>query len=344
MPSHAPGEILIVGRAEVESLLTPEDCLARVTETFQWVGRGEVVQTNPINLYVHDRLAPEPEYGHGVIQAFPALVRPLGTAAVKWLASYRKNPERGLPAISAIDLLTDANTGEPKALIDGTSITNMRTGAHAALGAMYLARPDSSTIAVIGCGNEARTHVRHLALKFDITKMHIFDTNEAAMKDFAADVERFLSIPITEFSSPREAIHGSDIICAVTTAPTPIIQEPWIEAGTHVCAATGFRDVDPECGRNFDKWVVGWYERDLEWIEGSEVGRLGGLRNGLLSRANIHADLAGELISGSRPGRESGGERTIMTHLGMPALDAAVADLVYQLAVDAGVGQHVRIF
>lgn len=158
----APGEILVVSRPEVEALLTPAACLERVLDTFRWVGLDEVDQVNPVNLYIDDRSKPEPEFGHGVVQAFPAMIRPLERAAVKWLGSYRQNPRRGLPAISAIDLVTDTKTGMPLALVDGTSVTNMRTGAHAAVGAKYLARNDSNVVAIIGCGNEGRTHLRLL--------------------------------------------------------------------------------------------------------------------------------------------------------------------------------------
>ena len=84
--------------------------------------------------------------------------------------------------------------------------------------------------------------------------------------------------------------------------------------------------------------------RDLEWIEGPEVGRLGGLKPGDLSKDDIYADIATELMPGLRPGRERDEERTVMTHMGMPALDAAVPALVYDLAIDAGAGTWIRVF
>jgi alanine dehydrogenase len=340
----APGEILVVSRPEVEALLTPSACLERVLDTFGWVGSGDVDQVNPVNLYVHDRSEPEPEFGHGVVQAFPAMIRPLDRAAVKWLGSYRQNPRRGLPAISAIDLVTDTDTGMPLALVDGTSVTNMRTGAHAAVGAKFLARQDSHTVAIIGCGNEGRTHLRLLNELFDITSVVAFDLSSDQLDDFERDVHEWLGLATTRASSVESAVRDADIVCVVTTAPEPILMEQWIGPGTHVCAATGFRDVDKACAKSFDKWAVGWYGRDLEWIEGSEVGKLGGLQPGDLSKADIHADIASELISGARIGRENPTERTIMTHMGMPALDAAVASLVYDLALVAEIGTWITIF
>lgn len=341
---RAPGEILVVSRQEVEELLTPAECLQRVLDTFRWVGSGEVEQTNPVNLYVHDRLGPEPEFGHGVVQAFPAMIRPLERAAVKWLGSYRQNPRRGLPAISALDLVTDIETGMPLALVDGTSVTNMRTGAHAAVGAKYLARPDSSAVAVIGCGNEGRTHLRALNELFPVSKVVAFDIHPAAADKFAAEIGDVLAVDVTIADSVETAVADADIVCVVTTAPQPVLMEHWVQPGTHVCAATGFRDVDKACATRFDKWAVGWYGRDLEWIEGPEVGRLGGLQPGDLSAADIHADIATELMPGTKPGRERDEERTIMTHMGMPALDAAVAALVYDLALAAQAGTWITVF
>ena len=341
---RGPGEVLVVSGREVDSLLSPARCLERCLETFRWVGEGQVEQTNPVNLYIHDRLGPEPPYGHGVVQAFPALIRPLERAAVKWLSSFRMNPRRDLPAISALDLVTDTDTGMPLALVDGTSVTNARTGGHSTVGAMYLARPESSRLAIIGCGHEGRTHALTLNEVFPLEEVVAFDIYEEQANRFAEEVSARIGVPVVVAPDVETAVADADIICAVTTAPRPVLMEEWVPAGAHVCAATGFRDVDPGCATAFDKWVVGWYGRDLAWVEGEEVGRLGGLRPGALSKADIFGDIATEIMPGRKPGREHDRERTIMTHMGMPALDAAVASLVYDLALEAGAGTWIEVF
>jgi ornithine cyclodeaminase/alanine dehydrogenase-like protein (mu-crystallin family) len=272
------------------------------------------------------------------------MVRPLQRAAVKWLGSYRKNPLRGLPAISALDLVTDIETGMPLALIDGTSVTNMRTGAHAAVGAKFLARADSATVAIIGCGNEGRTHLSALNELFPISRVLAFDIDPELIDRFADDVGEALGVEVQGVSSVEAAAAEADIVCVVTTAPQPVLMEEWVRPGTHVCAATGFRDVDKACATRFSKWAVGWYGRDLEWIEGPETNKIGGLQPGDLSRADVYADIATEIMPGLMPGRESADERTIMTHMGMPALDAAVASLVYDLALEADAGTWIRVF
>lgn len=337
------GEILVLSRQDVENLLGARSCYERCMEVFRWVGEGLVDQVNPVNLYITDRREPEPEFGHGVVQAFPALIRPLHRAGVKWLSSFRRNPIRGLPAITALNLLTDSNTGMPLALLDGTTVTAYRTAGHAAVGAHYLARPDSSRVAILGCGSEGRTHLRLMAALFPLEIAVVFDIDGHAAGRFAREMAPFVST-IVVADSVEEAVDDADIICVVTTADQPILTPELVPAGAHVCAATGFRDVDYRCATEFDKWVVGYYGRDLEWIEGSELGRIGGLSPGLLTRDDIYADIATEIAFGTKPGRETNEERTIMTHMGMPALDAAVSALVYEKALESGAGQWIRVF
>lgn len=335
-------EILCISRKEVSDLLTPRACLERCLATFAWVGRDLIDQSNPVNLYVHDRSGPEPPFGYGVIQAFPALIRPLHRAAIKWLSSYRRNPRRGLPSITALNILTDIETGMPLAIMDGSTITAMRTGGHAAVGAKFLARHDSSSLAMVGCGNEARTHLRLLNELFDLSEVKAFDISSDQRNGFVRDAALWTDARVIPVATVEAAVSTADVVCVVTTAPEPVVFAEWIPPGAHVCAATGFRDVDRECAKRFEKWVVGWYGRDLEWIEGVEVGKIGGLRPGDLSRRDIYADLATEILPGLKPGRDEYEERTIMTHMGMPALDGAVTALVYERALEEGVGTRIQ--
>ena len=343
---RGPGEILVVSRREVEALLTPAACLQRCLDTFAWVGAGQVDQTNPVNLWVHDRTAPgpEPPFGYGVVQAFPALIRPLERAAVKWLSSWSKNPRRSLPAISALDLVTDTDTGMPLALVDGTSVTNMRTGGHAAVGAKFLARPDSSHLAIIGCGNEGRTHLWLLAELFALSHVTAFDIDEAAAARFAAEAVERLGVEASVASSVEAAVAEADIVCVVTTALRPVLMEPWIPAGRpRLC-----RHRLPRRGRGVRPRLRQVGRGGLRPRPGMDHRRRGGShrrpRARTALRADIHADIATDIMQGHRSGREHPGERTIMTHMGMPALDAAVASLVYDLALDAGAGTWIEVF
>lgn len=332
-----PGTLTVLDRDDVEEVLTPGQCLQRVEDTFRWVGEDKVQQVNPVNLHV---AAHEDEYGIGLVQAFPAYVEPLAAAGNKWLGFYQGNAKRDLPTINAVNILSDAETSLPLAMMEGQSVTALRTAGHAGVGAKYLAREDSSVVTIVGCGDQGRTHLLVLAELFDIQEVRacdvVDDIREAFVDEMAAEVDA----DIVGYRDVEEAVPGADIVCTVTSAPEPIVMEQWVDPGTHVAATAGFVDLDPELTRTADKWVVGYYGRDLEWIEGEEVGTFAPED---ISSDDIHADLT-EVIAGDVPGRESPDERTVMSHMGMPALDTAAMDLAYEKAKAAGVGTDIQLF
>lgn len=232
----------------------------------------------------------------------------------------------------------------PLAVFDATSVTNLRTGGHAGVGAKYMARPDSSVVAILGCGNGGRSHLRVMAEVFEIEQVLAYSPRPESRSSFVREMGDLLGLNVHEASSVKDAVRNADVICVTTTAAEPILFPEWVKPGAHVCAATGFQDVDVRCVAAFDKFAVGWYGRDLEWIEGEETGRMGGLAPGEVGREDIYADLATEIIPGAKPGRDGAEERTIMSHLGMPALDTATAHLLLTEAQRAGVGTVLRLF
>lgn len=334
------GEVLFLSRSDINNLLTFRDCFERCLETFRWVGEGRIEQVSPVNFWLSP---PEGPYGRGVIQAFPARVKAINVAGIKWLSAYRENRRRGLPYLSAIDIISNTETGMPLAIIEGAIVTNMRTAGHAGVGAKYLAKENSTVIAIIGCGNQGRTHLEMMNELFSIEQVRTFDVIKEANEVFVSEMSKKLKLNIKSFDSAKEAVRDADIICMVTTSMSPVVKEEWLKPGCHVCATVGFMDLDPNCAVKFDKWVVGWYGRDLDWVDGEEVGKMGP-KVFPYTRKNIYADLATELILGKKPGRERNEERTIMTHLGMPALDVAVAELVYQKAKEHNAGTLLKLF
>lgn len=332
-----PGRITFLDRDDVSEVLTTAECLERVEDTFRWVGEGKVQQINPVNLHVADQ---EDTYGIGLVQAFPAYIEPLSAAGNKWLGFYQGNTQRDLPTINAVNVLSDAETSLPLAMMEGQSVTAMRTAGHAAVGAKYLARDDSSVVTIVGCGDQGRTHLMMMDELFDIDEVRACDVVDEIRTAFVEEMTDELGLDITGYTDAKEAVDGTDIVCTVTSADEPIVMEEWLDPGTHVAATAGFVDLDPALSRTADKWVVGWYGRDLEWIDGEEVGTFA--PEGI-SSDDIHADLT-EVIAGETPGRESPDERTVMTHMGMPALDTAAMDLVYEKAKEGGVGTELELF
>lgn len=340
MPSSSatPGEMIVLDRHVVESVLSAGPCLDRVEETFRWVGEGRVQQSNPYDLEVSDM---DDEYGLGMIQSFPAYIEPLDVAGHKWLGYVAGNARRDLPTINAVNMLSDADTSLPLAIVEGQSVTAMRTAGHAAVGAKYLAREDSSVLTIVGCGDQGRTHLAMMDELFDLDRVNACDIDDEIRTDFIEEVSKEYDVEIEGYTDASEAVKGADVICTVTSATQPIVQEEWIEPGTHLAATAGFYDLEPTVSSEADKWVVGYYDRDLSWIRGEEDNWTADGYS--IDEEDIHADLT-EVIAGDARGRESPDERTVMTHKGMPALDTATMELVYEEAVDADMGSDLSLF
>ena len=157
-------------------------------------------------------------------------------------------------------------------------------------------------------------------------------------KRYASTYSEALNLDIEPFDTPREAVRGADIICMCSTAAEPIVFDEWIEPGTHVAATRAFIDYDPEFSGNADKWALGYRETDGQWLKKPPFSRIENL-----SIDSVYADLV-EIVAGRKPGREHPEERTIMTHMGMGALDVAVAHEVYKRASSKNIGRNVELF
>lgn len=340
MPSSSatPGKMLVFDRDVVETVLSAGPCLDRVEDTFRWVGEGNVQQSNPYDLEVADM---DDEYGLGLVQSFPSYVEPLDVAGHKWLGYVAGNAKRDLPTINAVNVLTDADTSLPLALIEGQSVTAMRTAGHAAVGAKYLAREDSSVLTIVGCGDQGRTHLAMMNELFDLDTVNACDIDDDIRTAFIEEMSEEYDVEIEGYADAEKAVEGADVICTVTSATAPIVKEEWVEPGTHLAATAGFYDLEPTVSSETDKWVVGYYGRDLTWIRGEEDNWTAD--GYTIDEEDIHADLT-EVMAGEASGRESPEERTVMTHKGMPALDTATMELVYEEAVSADLGSDLTLF
>ena len=324
--------MLVLNKNEIDGLLDWPTIIDTCEKVFQWIDEGEVVQEHLSPMYY------SLEPGHKAFALpFPACIKPLNVVGNKWGGGSRQNRANGLPSFIASIILNHAESAVPFALMDGACVTSMRTGGHAALGAKYLARPDSQKIAVIGCGVEGGSFLCALNELFDLKKVNAVAKHLESAQGYASKYSRLLDLEIEPFDSPREAIAGADIICMCTSADEPIVLEEWIEAGTHVAATRAFIDYDPKFSQTADKWVLGYRETDLRWLKKPPFADIEGL-----SVNSVYADLV-DIIAGRMPGREREDERTIMTHMGMGALDIAVAFEVFKRAREHDLGQTITL-
>lgn len=163
-------------------------------------------------------------------------------ASVKLVTIMPGNPARGLPTIHAVVALFDAVTGEPLALLDGATLTAMRTGAASGVGTRLLARPDARVLALFGVGVQARWQVRAVMAARQIAELRVYARTPAHREAFASAMRAELGgITVVAADSPEEALHGADVVCCATTSTEPIFEADRVDPGTHVNAVGSFR-------------------------------------------------------------------------------------------------------
>lgn len=264
------------------------------------------------------------------IHAMPAYVPALKSAGIKWVSAFPENQSRNLPYITGLLVLNDADTGLPLAVMDCVWITGMRTGAATALAAMYLARPDSAIVGILGCGVQGRTNVEALACRFPIEKVIAYDINRTAQADYATDISTRLNVEVVKAESPREAVSGCDIV--VTAGP--ILKKP------HATILAGWLDQGAFASLvDFDAYWHADAMMEATKFCTDDTAQLNHYREmGYFQQIPaIHADL-GELATGSKGGRDNDQERTMTANLGLAIEDMAVAPLIYRRAKEKKIG------
>jgi alanine dehydrogenase len=236
------------------------------------------------------------------------------------------NAAKGLPTVQASYLLIDNATGETVAILDGTELTRRRTAAASALAADYLARPDASTLVIVGAGALA-THfiLAHAAVR-PIRQVLIFNRSPAKANAIAEELkaESFECAAVTDLET---AVRQADIVSCITTSTAPIVKGAWLKPGTHVDLAGAFKPTM----RETDGDVVAISRVFVDTRHGalSEAGDLLQARDeGKFDFANVQGDLF-ELCRGSVAGRGNPQEITLFKSCGTALEDLAAATLVY---------------
>jgi ornithine cyclodeaminase len=274
----------------------------------------------------------------GVTLFMPAYLQATGDLGAKVVSVYGDNPQRGLPMINAVVLVLDNKTGVPLALMDGTYLTALRTGAGAGLATELLARQDASTVAVFGAGAQARTQLEAVRTVRPIREVRIVSRTHASAGRFANELE---GVDVRVMDDRSAAVRGADIIVAATTSSTPVFDGNDVEAGTHINALGSFKpemqEIDARVVRRA-KIVVDQRKAALE-----EAGDLIiPIRQGLISADDIYAEL-GEIVNGDKAGRTSDDEITFFKSVGNAAQDVATARWVLQAAEEKGLGTVIAL-
>jgi len=261
-------------------------------------------------------------------------------AGVKVVGDFVSNHERGLPSELALLLLMDPMTGVPQAILDATTITEMRTGAVTAIGARHLARAGARVLGHIGARGTAYWNVRLTARVLPaLQTIRVHSRRPESREAFAEQLRHDLGRPIEVTADWESCVRGADVVVEASrlTEPAPLLRTEWIKPGALVVPYGTVSAVQLNLTDVVDKVVVD------DWGQAG-VGPLGALRahvdSGRLNRDNLHAEL-GEIVCGARPGRESDAETILFWHRGLSITDVALGEAMLDKARALGLGTEL---
>jgi ornithine cyclodeaminase/alanine dehydrogenase len=272
----------------------------------------------------------------------PAYLQEMGALACKVVTVYKNNPKRfNMPVIFGKVLLQDPDTGDVICIMDGGYLTAVRTGAGSGVATKYLARTDAGqVVGIYGAGVQARTQLWAVAEARDLSKALVYDVSDEAVDGFIAGMGEKLRKPIVKAASPDDLLEA-DIICAATSSPTPLFDGSKVREGTHINGigshTPNARELDTEIIKRSK--LVG-DSREACFSEAGDI--MIPLQEGAIGESHFFAEL-GEVVIGRKEGRVNDSEITLFKSNGLAIQDAATAKLVYDKAVEAGIGTEIDI-
>jgi len=271
----------------------------------------------------------------------PAYIERPARLGAKLVTVFGENHTRGLPSHLATIVLLDPDTGALLSVMDGRYITEMRTAAVSAVSARHLAKPDSGTLAIIGSGVQARSHLDAYAEVRALREVRVWSPNPESRKRFVAERSERASVPIRLAASAEDAVRGADLVVLATSSPTPVIDAAWVLPGAHVVSVgacrSDQREMAPELVAKSRLYVD---SKAAAIVESGDV--VLGIQEGRFSQQHVRGEL-GEVVLGRVDGRTGDNEITIFKSLGMAVEDVVSADLVYRRALETGAGTELTL-
>ena len=328
--------MLVLSRDQVRSLVPMPTAIELMKTVFAELSAGRTV--SPLRTVI-------PLPGRKADALFmPAYVPAMGALGIKSVNVFRQNLARGLPVIHAVVILIDTETGQPSALMDGTYLTALRTGAVAGAAADLLARPDSEVLAVIGAGAQGVTQIAAICAVRAISRVIVVDVKPESLSRLRGDLERDwpdLAGRLETTDDASKAVRNADIICAATTSTVPVFRDEDVRPGTHVSGVGAFT---PE----MQEIPAGTIQRATIVVDSVEavLAEAGDLiiplNEGRISRDDITREL-GALVNGDVAGRTSPDEITFFKSVGNAVQDVVVARYAVDRARELGVGTELDL-
>lgn len=306
-----------------------------VQKSFSLIDKGEAMEPDPPMLMFGGqagrRVTMHPAYVGGDIE----------TVGLKWTPANPDNPRTiSMPRATAMDIINDPMTGHPLAVMDGTIISAMRTGAVTGVGFKHLGRPEASTLGLLGTGVIARTQLMGLKeVMSNLNDVKVFDLLTDKAKNWAANMSEQLDIPIRVVESAQECVEGSDVVvgCTTVSADKRYVRAEWLKEGV-LYSNISDNDATFEAILSCDKVVV---DGPRQFTIPVVMGLMA--KEGLIGMDKVHGTI-GEIINGKKPGRENDREKIFYSCLGLGAHDTINARRVYDEARREGRGVPLQLW
>ncbi|HEY5670289.1 MAG TPA: hypothetical protein VIS10_09850 [Anaerolineales bacterium] len=261
---------------------------------------------------------------------------------VKIVSLFPNNALHGLPLIHAAVLVLEANTGRTIALLEGGTLTAIRTGAASGAATDLLAKPDARVVAIFGSGVQGRTQLEAVCSARSIQTAWIYDRNPERRDEFIAEMTGQEGIPadLRPAESPSQALEDADVVCTATTSKRPIFDDADLKAGVHI---NGVGSYTPEMqeipAETVRRALVVVDSRSASMVEAGDL--LKAILLGYITAKHIHGEL-GEIVQGRKPGRTNPDQVTFFKSVGVAVQDAVAARLALENAQKNGLGQQVE--
>jgi alanine dehydrogenase len=325
-------ETIILNQSEIKELVEMKEVIDSVKTAYIEQASGKV-QMPPKEYLFFQKFS-------GDLRIMPCYLQNMEKAGVKCVNVHPNNPQKhALPTVMAMIELIDPATGFPLAIMDGTWITNMRTGAAGGVGTKFLARKDSETLGIVGAGKQAYTQLMAINEVMDIEKALVYCRTCSSRENFAKRVSEKYGISVKAVDSPQKAVENMDVVVTVTPANKPVIKSEWISSGTHINAmgadAPGKQEIDSSLLLKSKIFI------DC-WEQASHSGEINiPLSEGIIQKKDISGKL-GDVIIGKNPGRTSDDEITIFDSTGLAIQDITTAWKVYEKAKTLKLGHKIN--
>ncbi len=271
----------------------------------------------------------------------PAYIEEPARLGAKLVTVFNDNHSRGLPSHLATIVLLDPDTGALVALMDGRYITEARTAAVSAVSARHLAKPEAATLGIIGSGVQARSHLEAYTEVRALRDVRVWSPNARSRERFVEEMAGRIPARLRDCGSAKEAVEGADLIVLATASATPVIEDAWIGAGSHVVSVGACRPDQREMATALVKRARLFVDsRAAALVESGDV--VIGIKERHFDDQHIAGEL-GDVVLGRVNGRTTPDQITVFKSLGMAVEDVVAADLVFRKAIETGAGSELTL-